>query len=107
MGLFTWLGIGSETNQAQANDERSRAIAGEQVTIDWHQADKQRTLNWIAERRALAADKRPELSEGARLWFDYCENNEINQLVQSIQRNEQYIIHDRNNILYHQYRQRQ
>ncbi|WP_020603698.1 hypothetical protein [Spirosoma spitsbergense] len=106
MNLFTWLGIGSGTNQAQANDERSRAIAGEQITIDWHEADKQRILNWIAERKALADEKRPELSEGARYWFDQSEADEINRLEQSIQRNDSYIIHARNNILYHQHRQR-
>lgn len=106
MNLFTWLGIGSGTNQAQANDKRSRAIAGEQLTIDWHEDEKKRTRAWIEERKVLAAQKRPELStEGARQWFDYYENEEINRLERSIQWNERYIIHARNNIAYHQHRQ--
>ena len=104
MRLFNWFSQGSGENQG---DERSRAIAGEQITIDWHQADKERTLRWIAERKALAAAKRPELSsDGARYWFDQSENAEINRLEQSIQWNESYIIHARNNILYHQQRAR-
>lgn len=104
MGFFNWFSQGSGESQG---NERSRAIAGEQITIDWHEADKQRTLNWIAERKALAARKRPELSsEGARHWFDHYEGEEINRLEQSIQWNEQYIIHARNNIVYHQHRQR-
>lgn len=105
MGLFTWLGFGSGENQP--NDETSRAIAGEQITIDWHQAEKQRTQDWIKERKALAAKKRPELSsDGARYWFDQSEGDEINRLEQSVQWNDSYIVHARNNILYHQQRAR-
>ena len=104
MNLFTWFGRGSGANQ---DDERSRAIAGEQITIDQLEAKKARTQEWINERKALATAKRPELSsDGARYWFDQSENEEINRLERSIQWNEQYIIHARNNILHHQQRAR-
>ncbi len=104
MRFFTCFGQASRKNQT---DELSRAIAGEQITIDWHETAKQHTQNWITERKALAAAKRPELSsEGARHWFDHYENDAINHLERSIQWNESYIIHARNNILYHQQRAR-
>ena len=104
MRFFNWFG---QASRKQQTDELSRAIAGEQITIDWHQADKQRTLNWIAERKALAAQKRPELSsEGARYWFDQSEDDEINRLEQSVQWNDSYIVHANNNILRHQQRAR-
>ncbi|MBC3789189.1 hypothetical protein [Spirosoma utsteinense] len=104
MVFFNWFDLASRKQQT---DEISRAIAGEQITIDWHEADKQDKLNSIAERKALAAQKRPELSnEEARQWFDHYEGEAINWLEQCIQWNEQYIIHARNNIVYHQHRQR-
>lgn len=96
MNLFTWLSFGSGRNQP--DDATSRAIAEEQITIDWHEADKQRTRNWIAERKALAAQKRPELSsDGARYWFDLGESDEINRLEQSLQWNDGYV-NSQNNI---------
>lgn len=105
MRIFNWFGQASRKNQT---DELSRAIAGEQITIDWHEEQKDHTQKWITERKALAAAKRPELSsEGARYWFDHYEGEEINRLERSIQWNESYIIHARNNILYHQQRARQ
>ncbi|GAB4041754.1 hypothetical protein [Spirosoma gilvum] len=97
MRFFNWLGLGSSKSQA---DELSRAIAGELITIEWHEEDKKQTAAWIAERRALAAQKRLELSEGARYWFDQSENEEINRLEHSIQWNEQIIAHAKNVILY-------
>lgn len=104
MRFFNWFGQASRKNQT---DELSRAIAGEQITIDWHETEKTRTQKWITERKALAAAKRPELSsDGARYWFDQSENEEINRLERSIQWNDSYIIHARNNILYHQQRAR-
>lgn len=104
MRFFNWFGPGSGPNR---DDERSRAIAGEQITIDWHETEKARTQRWIAERKALAAAKRPELSsDGARYWFDQSENEEINRLERLVQWNDSYIIHARNNILYHQQRAR-
>jgi hypothetical protein len=103
MRFFNWFGQASRKNQT---DELSRAIAGEQITIDWHEEAKKHTAAWIVERKALAAAKRRELSEGARYWFDQSENEEINRLERSVQWNESYIIHARNNILYHQQRAR-
>ena len=102
MRFFNWFG---QASRKQQTDELSRAIAGEQITIDWHQAEKQRTQRWITERKALAAQKRPELSsDGARYWFDLSESDEINRLEQSIQWNDSYIVHARNNILYYSQR---
>lgn len=101
MRFFNWFGLGSEKNQA---DELSRAIAGELITIEWHEEDKKHTAAWIAERKALAAQKRTELSEGARYWFDQSEHEEINRLEHSIQWNEQIIAHAKNVILYRKQR---
>lgn len=99
MGFFNWFGQTSSKSQA---DELNRAIAGELITIEWHQEDKKQTAAWIAERKTLAAQERTKLSEGARYWFDQNENEEINRLEHSIQWNEQIIAHAKNVILYRQ-----
>ena len=97
MRFFNWFGQASKKSQA---DELSRVIAGELITIEWHEEDKKQTAAWIAERKTLAAQERLELSEGARYWFDQNENEEINRLEHSIQWNEQIIAHAKNVILY-------
>lgn len=102
MNLFTWFTQGSTRNQRA--EQYRRNIAGERVTLEWHETAKKHTMVWIAERKALAAAKRTELSPGACYWFDQSENEEINRLEHSIQWNEKYITHARNNIQFYQHR---
>ena len=104
MGLFTWLGFGSGQNHP--NDETSRAIAGEQITIDWHQADKERTREKIASQQVLKAEFSKLKHEPARIWNMADRDDEINRLEHSLQWNDSYIVNSQNNIIRHQQRAR-
>lgn len=101
MRFFNWFSQGSGTNR---DDERNRAIAGEQITIDWHEEDKQQTLQEIEYQRGLKAEFAKLKWEPARIWNMKDRDEEINRLERSIQWNDSYIIHARNNILYHSHR---
>ena len=102
-----WLGINPARIRTQDPyiKSQSQAIAEEQSTIDWHEAEKQRTRQWITERKAIATRVCERLSsDEARGWFNQSEREDINQLEQSIKWNDRCITHARNNILYHQRR---
>lgn len=109
MRLLQWLGINPARIRIQDSyicpDEQAQAIAREQSTIDRHEAEKQRTRQWIAERKAIAARVCERLdSHEARSWFNQREREDISQLEESIQQNDRCITHARNNILSHQRR---
>ena len=101
MRFFNWFGQGLEKNQA---DELSRAIAGELITIEWHEEDKQRTLREIEYQRGLKAEFAKLKWEPARIWNMQDRDEEINRLERSIQWNEQIIAHAKNVILYRKQR---
>lgn len=101
MRIFNWFGQVSRKNQT---DELSRAIAGEQITIDWHEDDKQQTLKEIEYQRGLKAELSKLKWEPARIWNMQDRDEEINRLEHCIQWNERLIIHAKNNILYHSQR---
>lgn len=101
MRFLNWFSQGSGESQG---DKRSRAIAGEQITIDWHTQEKKRTEREIEYQRGLKAEFAKLKWEPARIWNMQDRDDEINRLEQLMQWNESYIIHARNNILYHQQR---